>query len=115
SSFLEVDFDALAASFAQAPPTKERIDELGFLLGRVLYEAHKSDLSSDELLQMKRRFRRIHDQRHGSYKKANVPFDVIERSFSDDERETIRRGNSALSRLFGQDLGRLGYPVVEPS
>jgi hypothetical protein len=115
AGFLDVDFGVLAASFAQAPPTKERIDELGFLLGRVLYEAKKSDLSSDELLQMKRAFRSIHDRRHQSYRKANVPLDIIEGSFSDDERETMQTGNTALSRVFDQDLGRFGYPVVEPS
>jgi hypothetical protein len=115
AGFLEVDFDVLAASFEQGPPTKERIDELGFLLGRVLYEAQKSDLSADELLLMKRGFRKIHDRRHEAYRKASVPLDVIERSFSDDERETMRRGNTALSRVFDEDLGRFGYPVVEPS
>ena len=115
AAFLEVDVRALTASFAQAPPTKERIDELGFLLGRVLYEGAKSDLTAGEMLQMKRSFRKIHDRRHGSYGKASVPAGVIEGSFSDEERETIRRGNTALAALFNQDLHRFGYPVVEVS
>ena len=49
----------------------------------------------------------VHDQ--------DWPAGVIEGSFSDEERETIRRGNTALAALFNQDLHRFGYPVVEVS
>lgn len=115
AAFLAVDLQTLTASFAQSPPTKERIDELGYLLGRVLYEGGKSDLSSDEMLNMKRSFRKIHDRRHGGYPRATVPADVVKGSFSDEERETIRRGNTALAALFDHDLNRFGYPVVEVS
>jgi hypothetical protein len=115
ADFLAVDVNALATTFSQARPTKERIDELGFLLGRVLYESQKASLTAEELLQLKQLFRKVHRELHGNYDKANVPFDVVERSFSDAEREAIRDGNTALSRQFGQDLGRFGYPVREAS
>jgi hypothetical protein len=115
ADFLAVDVSALAMQFAQATPTKERIDELGFLFGRVLYESRTAGLSVEELLQLKRLFRKAHHLGHDRYKKAHVPLDVVERSFSDTEREAMRDGNTALSRQFDQDLSRFGYPVREVS
>ena len=110
--FLEVDGDALALQFSQGTPTKQRIDELGFLFGRVLYESRKADLSGNQVLQLKRLFRKIHTQLRHQYNKANVPYDVIERYFSAAERTAIRDGNAVLSRHFGHDLGRFGYPLL---
>ena len=111
ASFLAVDADALARQFSQAEPTKERIDELGFLLGRTLYESQGASLSASELLLLKRLFRKVHAELKDTYKKADVPLDVVERCFSDTERTAIKDGNTALSRHLGQDLARFGYPV----
>ena len=86
-------------------------DELGFLLGRTLYESQGASLSASELLLLKRLFRKVHAELKDTYKKADVPLDVVERCFFDTERTAIKDGNTALSRHLGQDLARFGYPV----
>jgi hypothetical protein len=111
--FLVVDAGALAGQFDRAEPTKQRIDELGFLLGRTLYESQGANLTEHEQLLLKRLFRKVHAQLKDDYKKARIPHDVVERCFSDTERTAIRDGNTALSKFLGQDLGRFGYPVRE--
>ena len=70
ASFLAVDADTLGKQFRQAEPTKQRIDALGFLLGRTLYESRTNNLSADELLRVKRVFRTVHAQFKEHYKKA---------------------------------------------
>ena len=111
ASFLAVDADTLGRQFRQAEPTKQRIDELGFLLGRTLYESRTNNLSADELLRVKRVFRTVHAQFKEHYKKATVPHDIIERCLSKAELTAIKDGNVALSKWLGQDLARFGYPV----
>ena len=111
SSFLTVDAEALGRQFREAEPTNQRIDALGFLLGRTLYESRTNNLSADELLRVKRVFRTVHAQFKENYKKATVPHDTIERCFSKAELTAIKDGNVALSKWLGQDLARLGYPV----
>ena len=113
ASFLAVNTDALAVQFFRAGPTKQRVDELGFLLGRMLYESHGANLSASELLLLKRLFRKVHAELKDTYKKTDVPLDVIERCFSDAERTAIKDGNTALSRHLGHDLARFEYPVRE--
>ena len=111
ASFLAVDAEALGRQFREAEPTKQRIDELGLLLGRTLYEGRTNNLSADELLRLKRVFRTVHAQFKGNYKKAAIPRDVIERCFSETKLTAIKDGNTALSKWLGQDLALLGYPV----
>lgn len=113
ADFLAVDRDALAQVFARAQPEKQRIDELGFLLGRAIYESEKAELSEDEMLQMKRLFRKVHTQLAGKHQKADIPRDVVARCFTDAQRAAIAYGNSALSRYLGRDLATFGYPVAE--
>ena len=111
ANFLAVDAEALGRQLRHAKPTKERIDELGFLLGRTLYESRTNNLSADELLRVKDVFRKMHAQFNPSYKKATVPHDIIKRCFSETELTAIKAGNTALSKRIGQDLARFGYPV----
>ena len=111
ASFLGVDAEALGKQFREGEPLKQRIDALGFLLGRTLYESRTNNLSADELLLVKRVFRTVHAQLNASYQKAAVPRDVIERCFSETEQTAIKDGNVALSKWLGQDLARFGYPV----
>jgi hypothetical protein len=111
AGFLGVEHDALNRAFARAKPEKQRIDELGFLLGRVLYESGRADLSDQEMLLMKRLFRKVHSQLGGKHQKADIAVEVVARCFTDAQRAAIEDGNSALSRYLGRDLARFGYPV----
>jgi hypothetical protein len=111
ADFLGVDRGALSQVFARGKPEKQRVDELGFLLGRALYESEKADLSADERLLMKRLFRKVHSQLADTYPKADIPLDVVARCFTDAQRAAIEDGNSALSRYLGRDLAVFGYPV----
>jgi hypothetical protein len=113
ADFLAVDHDALAEAFTRAKPEKQRIDQLGFLLGRALYESEKAGLSEDEMLQMKRLFRKVHNQLAGKQQKADIAHDVVARCFTEAQRTAIKEGNSALSEYLGRDLARFGYPVRE--
>jgi hypothetical protein len=113
ADFLTVDRDALAQAFIRAKPEKQRIDQLGFLLGRTLYESGQADLSDDEMLLMKRLFRKVHTQLASTHQKADIAQDVVARCFTDAQRVAIKDGNSALSRYLGRDLARFGYPVRE--
>ena len=113
ADFLGVDHDALAQAFNRAKPEKQRIDQLGFLLGRVLYESEKADLSDEEMLLMKRLFRKVHTQLASQQQKADIAQDVVARCFTDAQRTAIKDGNSALSKYLGRDLARFGYPVRE--
>jgi hypothetical protein len=111
ADFLVVDHDALAEAFTRAKPEKQRIDELGFLLGRALYESGKAGLSDQETRLMKRLFRKVHTQLASKHQKADIAPDVVARCFTDAQRAAIKDGNSALSRYLGRDLARFGYPV----
>jgi hypothetical protein len=113
ADFLGVDRRALAEAFTRATPEKQRIDQLGFLFGRALYESGKADLSEEERLLMKRVFRKVHTQLGRTYQRADIPQDAVARCFTDAQRAAIRDGNSALSRYLGRDLARFGYPVRE--
>ena len=113
ADFLAVDHDALAEAFTRAKPEKQRIDQLGFLLGRALYESEKAELSEEEMLQMKRLFRKVHTQLAGKQQKADIAHDVVARCFTEAQRTAIKEGNSALSKYLGRDLARFGYPVRE--
>jgi hypothetical protein len=113
SDFLGVDHDALVQAFTRAKPEKQRIDQLGFLFGRALYESGKAGLSDEEMLVMKRLFRKVHNRLESKQQKADVAPDVVARCFTDAQRNAIEEGNSALSRYLGRDLARFGYPVSE--
>jgi hypothetical protein len=113
ADFLAVDHDALAEAFTRAKPEKQRIDQLGFLLGRALYESEKAELSEEEMLQMKRLFRKVHTQLASKQQKADIAHDVVARCFTEAQRTAIKEGNSALSKYLGRDLARFGYPVRE--
>ena len=113
ADFLAVDRDALSEAFTRAKPEKQRIDQLGFLLGRALYESGKAGISDEELLQMKRLFRKVHSRLGSKQQKADIAVDVVARCFTDAQRAAIEDGNSALSKYLGRDLARFGYPVRE--
>ena len=113
ADFLAVDHDALAEAFTRAKPEKQRIDQLGFLLGRALYESERAELSEEEMLQMKRLFRKVHTQLASTQQKADIAHDVVARCFTEAQRTAIKEGNSALSKYLGRDLARFGYPVRE--
>jgi hypothetical protein len=113
ADFLAVDHEALAEEFTRAKPEKQRIDQLGFLLGRALYESEKAELSEEEMLQMKRLFRKVHTQLASRQQKADIAHDVVARCFTEAQRTAIKEGNSALSKYLGRDLARFGYPVRE--
>jgi hypothetical protein len=113
ADFLAVDRDALAEAFTRATPEKQRIDQLGFLLGRALYESEKAELSEEEMLQMKRLFRKVHTQLASKQQKADIAHDVVARCFTEAQRTAIKEGNSSLSQYLGRDLARFGYPVRE--
>jgi hypothetical protein len=113
ADFLAVDHDALAEAFTRAKPVKQRIDQLGFLLGRALYESGKAGLSDEEMLLMKRLFRKVHTQLVSTQQKADIAPEVVARCLTDAQRTAIKDGNSALSRYLGRDLARFGYPVRE--
>jgi|RhiMetdeSRZDD1v2_1073273.scaffolds.fasta_scaffold194947_3 hypothetical protein len=113
ADFLGVDRGALAEAFTRATPAKQRIDQLGFLFGRALYESGKADLSEEEMRLMKRVFRKVHTQLGRKHQKADVAPDVVARCFTDAQRAAIKDGNTALSRYLGRDLARFGYPVRE--
>jgi hypothetical protein len=115
ASFLRVEVDALAEPFARGEPTKQGIDELGYLLGRTLFESRDADLSPEERLLLKRVLWKVHEQLHHRQQKATVAVDIVEKRFSETERASIRSGNTVLSYHLGLDLARFGYPLSEPS
>ena len=73
----------------------------------------KADLSDEEMLLMKRLFRKVHTQLASQQQKADIAQDVVARCFTDAQRTAIKEGNSALSQYLGRDLARFGYPVRE--